>query len=168
MPYHLQTLGCGIIQYVYVLLLLSQCFNGIAGKTDDQGRRVTHILRPHTTQPNPQALKGGLSHLPTPPTTDWEVSSMSGSFLSEGTLSDLDEAEALSSWEEEPLGTIDESLILSRVTSVGEADIEWSSEDEMADSIESLSMLDETPRAARTRAVDSEPSSRDSSVDVNR
>lgn len=94
---------------------------------------------------------------------------MSGSFLSE-TASEAD-SERLATWEEESIQ--EEELVLSRITSKDslEADVEWSSDEELARSVESLDMREEiTPRATRSRTVlvSSALSSRESSVDSAR
>jgi hypothetical protein len=88
--------------------------------------------------PNTQAIKGGNSFLPTPPTTDFETSSFSGSTDSEWEFEDGDET--LTQEEEDRLNNL---ISLQRVVSLADSSEDADSEgtDDLADSVQSLTML---------------------------
>lgn len=51
------------------------------GRTEADGRRMTTLLRPNTMHADPLRARGASGAMETPPTTEWEASSMAGSMI---------------------------------------------------------------------------------------
>lgn len=72
-----------------------------SGRTEADGRRTTTLLRPNTLHTDPAQQRGAPGAMATPPTTEWEASSMTGSMLrssDSSDFSDLDDG-PLSPWQ---------------------------------------------------------------------
>jgi hypothetical protein len=112
------------------------------GKDNGTGQRLTYLYRP----PDAQATKGGDAFLATPPTTEFETSSFSGSTDSE--WDELDIGDDTLTPEEQ--ARLDSLATLQRVVSIAESSSAMSDyadsegTDDLSDSIQSLSMLSHT------------------------
>lgn len=71
---------------------LFRCGCVVAGRTEADGRRITTLVRPNLLHGDPQRGTGGSGNPATPTTTEWEVSSMTGSMLHSTDSEDFSDA----------------------------------------------------------------------------